>query len=206
MAPIVVPDAMRISYVHSWTNGREVVNTIDCAFDESGTGMSRAEVAEVVAEDFRNAWQDHIIGPLTDNLALVRVDYIDLNSLDGAIGSLAPDPGRPTQGTTSAGSMPPNVNFIVTKVTGSKRGVRSGRFFIAGVPEGDVNEDGVVSPATRAVYAGYWGSYFESVTDLGTLEVDKRPIVIHSASATGNAVTEFRMEPLIGRQDRRIGR
>ena len=117
MAPIVIPQAMRISYVHTWTNGREVVNTIDCAFDEDGTGESRADVARVVAEDFRNAWQDHILEPLSDNLSLVRVDYVDLNSLDGAIGSLGPDPDRPTAGTTTGPSMPPNICFVVSKVT-----------------------------------------------------------------------------------------
>lgn len=206
MAQTIIQQVTRFSYIGQWTNNRPVVNIIDVAWDEDGTGLSRPEAIESVAEDVRNAWQDHIVGALTDNYTFLRVNWVDLDNANGSVGSIAADPGRPDQGTGAGPSAPPSQCLQVNKITTRTRGARAGRWFLAGLTDAAIEENGQIGQSTIDAFNSLLDDYLESVSDVGGLAIDKAPVVISVTQGVGNRITSMECAPLVAYQGRRIGR
>ena len=204
--PLVVPSVTRFTLHGHWTNSRPIANILDMAWDTEGAFGSRNDNIVTIAEDVRNAWQDHILKFMSNNYVFDGVSWVDMDSADGSTGSIPRDTGRQTAGSSEDPAMPPSVAYNVKKFTTGGRSSRSGRWFNAGIPEGSVDEDGIISTGTQASINGHLSDFLGSVTDLGGLELDKAPVVIHAASATGNKIIDLKVDPLVAYQGRRIGR
>lgn len=196
MAPLVVPNVCRFSVVQSF-EGEPVVNIVDMQVDTTGTPQSRADAIYEIAGDILNNWDDHILEYQTDNLTALRVDYMDLNSLDGVTGSRSTtsDKTWPAAGPTVASSFPGMVALRVDKVVGGNRQTRNGRMYLAGITE-SATEDSPANQFSATFVSNMQGvidDFLEGINDYEgsefPLDRQQRLVVVHTVDGVGNGYT-----------------
>lgn len=143
--PVTMPSGAHFTINGVWSNGRPVVTSwhaLVTAVADRPTAIADA------ASRLSTAWFSNIIPILADNYSYDSVSWIDLNSVTGATGVHTRTPASGT--STGTVSTPPSSGYLVTKgFVGSGRTFRSGRVFMPGLPEGAVDEDGIVSSTNR---------------------------------------------------------
>lgn len=200
-----VNGVVRYTIKGRWSTGRAVVNVMDMYVQGAVLGSTRDDQILAVAGDIGNAWQDHIVPNVSSSYTFEGVDYLDLNGLDGIVGTVPPSTTRPVTGGQTQDSNAPNVTAIIEKQTGAgRRGTRAGRLFLTGIPDSRVNNNGVLTTEWRAQLDDVFGDFFESIDDGGIAEVPQYPVVVHVKSQTATRVTGFATQPLIGQQKRRL--
>lgn len=139
-------ECVRLSIVGSWSNARPFVNVFEGFVSPSG-GASRTQLLDLYAQTVLTAWIDNMLPRFTDNYTVERVDYVDLDSVEGPTGTA--EVGAPASGTVVGSSSPPNIARLVTKVLGgTQRGERQGRAFMPPPAEANVTENGLIEAAT----------------------------------------------------------
>lgn len=136
---IIYADQVSEMAIRATYAGRPVVNVLHFYNDEG------AKTDEVMARDVLDNWQDHIMGRVVQDYALIDAVWRSLDRNDTNQGTITPDPAKPLSGGIADAGAPPNVAYLVKKITNNRqRGQRDGRMFLAGPPEGGIGADGTV--------------------------------------------------------------
>lgn len=159
MAIVFVENGIEIA-LRGEHSGRPVVNVLHFANDE-GAQSDAAKMQDVV-----NNWQDHMMEFLDAAYTFLGADWRSLDPDDLNQGTIAPDTAKRTAGALTGQALPPNVAFLVKKVTNNRqRGQRDGRMFLAGVPAAVVGEAGDITPGNVTEYQGYLDLFLDGVND-----------------------------------------
>lgn len=205
MAQLSVDNVVRYTIKGRWSSGRPIVNLMDMHVEGAALGSTRDDQIVAVAEDVRNAWQDHIIPNISSSYTMEGVDYLDMNGLNGIVGSVLPDVTRPLVGGQQTDSNAPNVSAVIEKQTGGgRRGEKPGRMFLAGLGDARVDNNGIILAIWRQQLDEAFQDFLESIDDGGVAEVPHYPVVVHVKSETATRVTGFVTQPIIGQQRRRL--
>lgn len=185
-----------------WTNGHAIDNTVAYLREEFDP--------EQAARDVLNNWQDHIVPWFLNNYTLDGIHFIDTNSPDGIIGFLTPDGAKPTVGGRTGAGTPPVACILVKKVIETRRGQRSGRFYLGPPQEDDVTEDGGLAADVRLAIDAAFEDFRTGTDDMGFTEHSGACHVLHAKLAplesTSSKIISYVTDSKIAVQRRRIGR
>lgn len=139
MATVYADQVSEMAIIATYA-GRPVVNVLHYFNDESTVNDAAK------ARNILDNWQDHIMGFLSNQYSLQQAVWRSLDRDDLNQGTLAPNAAKRLAGLSAAQGAPPQVAYLVRKVTQNRqRGQRDGRIFLAGVPEDSVGPDGMIS-------------------------------------------------------------
>lgn len=177
---LIAPDVVRFS-LNGVYLGRPLVNVLDMVVHQMPTGLTRSEAIADVANHIVNVWVEELLPILNADYSLNSISYIDLDREDGLTGERAssneyelPRAGGLTQAGYSSA-----VALLVTKVTASRRGQRSGRWFLCPPGEPDITGN-IVSSAYIGAMNAALSDMVERLTETGVLpELNYFPTVIH---------------------------
>lgn len=203
---------VRTALTGRWSNGRPVVNILDMSVLPNGAveilpgenPKTRAEGIETACRDIADNWVEHMIPNFTSAYTFEGVSWVDLDSLDGSTGFVAPTAG-PVAGALGADSMPPQATLLVTKVEGGRtRGTRPGRWYLSAVRDTDIDNNGIVRPEWREQIDTALEAFRSGIEDQGINDwFFTVPVVIHESAATANEITSFTTSQKMGKQGRR---
>lgn len=142
---MTVPGVCRFTLLGRWTNGRQWASVLDYQIDTTGSTENRPNAIAVQAADIIQNFQSQIRPHLTNNVLVTGIRILDLDDEDGLTAEVPPDTGQPTAGGLAGASTTPNVAFLVRKVIIGNRSSRAGRWYLPGVQEASVDEDGILS-------------------------------------------------------------
>lgn len=213
MAVLVVPNTIEIT-AHGTVSGRPWASVWGMT---NGAGISVGSEVEDVVKDFANNFQDHIMAMLNAVVILDGFRYVSLNSASGQTGTMAPDPGKRTAGAGTNQPTSPNVTLLVRKGASGGRGKRSGRSYLPGVHEGEIDGAGRLSPDYVAANNEMLQDFLDGVSDsdsTGT-EGNRYPCVIHRPAAarepgedvvqgSQSRITTLTCDALVATQRRRL--
>lgn len=181
-----------------WTNGRPIVNVWHYYREEQSPEES--------VRDVLDNWQDHIVGGiLVNNYTITGASWRDRNTLDGLTGFELADPGKPTTGVEAEASGPPDDAYLVHKNIPTTATHRRGRCFVAGVREGSVDENGVVSAPVQASVNAAFALFLSGLTGTGGSQlqvVHLPPLGVGEADTT--TIQSLTCDPVIANQRRRV--
>lgn len=137
---IIAPNVTRFSVVGSFA-GQPVVNTIDMnRIIVTGGPIDVPEWNVNRALLIATAYNQNFAGRLSNQMLWDRVDWIDLGSIDGDVGSGGLGGGGfPSQGAASTSAFPANVSIRLRKVASGQRGSRPGSMYLAGGLEAETS-------------------------------------------------------------------
>lgn len=107
-------------------------------------------------------------------------------------------------GSASGAAGPPNFSLLVKKVTGDGGRAGRGRWFIPGLPEGQVDEGGFILQATLDDYQDRLDAFLNDL-----IGQDLPPVVLHGAGSplvSPSEITSLEVQPLGATQRRRMRR
>jgi len=139
---MVAPTIVRMTMLGDIAT-RACHNIVDVSLDEFAT--SRETMVQALMVDFDKLWQDTILPALGGWYTYHGMNWIDLDSPDGLTGFKAPRTGKPVLGGTGGSLHTPNTAALIHKSTGSRRGHRSGRMYLAPILESDTDDGGNLS-------------------------------------------------------------
>lgn len=209
---LVAPGICRYA-INQTYGGRPAVNIIDMQVDTTGEVTDRDQACFRIAGDILNNWVDHVQGVQTSQVAFQSVSWVDLNSLNGSTGerSATTDKTLPTTGTASGGNAPGNVAFRVNKGGTARRGERSGRMYLVGVPE-EANENSAANEVNDA-WIGYvntaMADFLAGVNDAegDPLGTQRQMVVLHVVDGVYQGysdVNDLTCDARFGSQRRRL--
>ena len=105
---------------------------------------------------------------------------------------------------TAAAQMVPNTSYLIHKNTSLGGHAGRGRCYVPGVPEEDINLDGVLESGRAAGITSCFGSILASMTGTGVV-----PVVLHaedSPLSVPTAITSFSCDTKVATQRRRLRR
>lgn len=180
-----------------WTNGHQIVNVLHVQREEDDAAES--------ARDVLNNWQDDVMETMANNYVLDGCHFRDRNEEDGVVGDLSPDPAKRLAGATTGAYTPPNVALLVKKQAILHAGQRPGRLYIPGMPEGSVNEDGVVDAAYITGNQPSFNNFLSGLSGAGSNQL----VIVHftgpdDASGSVTEVTALPIQPVVATQRRRL--
>lgn len=180
-----------------WTNGHQIVNVVHVQREEDNPEQS--------ARDVLNNWQDEVMDTMANNYTLDGCHFRDRNTASGVVGDLSPDTGKNLTGQTSGLYTPPNVAILVKKQSILNAGQRPGRLFIPGIPEGSVNEDGVIDTAYITGNQPSFNAFLSGLSGAGSNQL----VVVHfsgpdDASGSVTEVTALPIQSVVATQRRRL--
>lgn len=214
---LIAPDCVRYT-VNSTYGGRNLANIVDMVvLDQSGGTFTRDDAVHSAAGDVMDAWDQHIIGGLSTSYTALSVSWVDLNAPDGSVGNITSttDTTWPAAGTVGGNGVPANVAMLATKVTNGRRSSRTGRMYVGGLAEANVDGNLLTSTYLADMVENF-GNFTESLTETGIISVYQTfPTVIHTQNVgtpsapvieyTGNTqVTNFLPQQLVATQRRRL--
>lgn len=168
MTLLVLDNIYRFAFKGTWTNGQPWVNVLAAEVKSDGVQTSRPEVWEQYKTRIVALFQDDLLGIFPNNYTFVGMDFVDLDSADGETGTIPAQAGHPTAGTQSPLQAPPNNCMLVRKIARDRtRGRRNGRWYLPGVAEGNVDEDGVVLSSAITAYNTALANFFAHANDDG---------------------------------------
>jgi hypothetical protein len=130
------------------------------------------------------AWQDNIMPALANPITFLGGHYLDLDSLGGVSGDFGPHAGSPIAGAFSPQMASPNNAYLVTKHTPHTRRQRSGRTYLPGVSETNVDTAGIIDSGTQTYINGKLSSFLSALNNV--------------ASVTHPATTAWRVVHIVG--------
>lgn len=206
MAPIVVPNVVRYSLIHSLYN-QDVVNVMDVEI----VAPDRVQAAQFVSQAMIDSWVEDVMPLLSQSLAFLNVTWVDLNSLDGFTGSnsLGNTATLPVNGTGSDNALPGNTCVRVRKViAGANRRERSGTVRLAGIPESYSVAGQGNTLSTQAISGFNTGmNAFLASFETSLNEGDATPCVVHTVAGVGTGsspIQIFSTQGILGTQRRRM--
>lgn len=182
-----------------------------------GGGVIPADEPEAVVEDFRNNWQDHMMGNLDNDVSVTAFVWLSLNSADGQTGVVLPDPSKPVNGGINSGAAPPNVSWLINKTASGGRGTRNGRAYLPGVPEAGVDDAGGVEPAYITGWVPALADFLSGISDGGGLDPARYPVVLRRPAESripgtqivevdSSRITALTLDSRVATQRRRLRR
>ena len=185
------PGHARIYLKGQWSNTRPVVNVLDMRRETGGGSWT------TIVRDVMDNWQDEILDLLMNNYQFTGAHYIELET-GGEVGDLAPDPAKHTSGQRAGEAAPPNTALLVHKQSARHRGVRTGRWYLAGIDEAGTDENGGVSGSLLADWATTLAAFWSGVDD-----ADRHPSVVHF-DGSADDITGFSADPIVASMRRRV--
>jgi hypothetical protein len=188
--PVIAPTIIRFSMHHNVPGGRQMTCVHDVSVDQFLGGRTAAVIAAVPL--VVGAYQQRICGSQAPQVVFTGANFLDLDSLTGHGGFIAPIAGKPVTGTGSFTLLPPEVCYLLHKQCVHNRQERNGRTYMSGVPESAVDDGGVVVPATASAIAGnfnLWKDDMKTGTFFPPATVALR--VVHVAGHTGTPVPGY---------------
>lgn len=143
----------------------EIANVFHMYTDENAGLEGRQDAIDFALSRLGAAWQENMLDVIGSGYVYDGIDWVDLDSADGATGHYAPDPDLPTAGTQGGTQMPPNVAVLIRKEVSGGRGTRSGRFYVAQVPENDADNVGVLSDARHTAWQLTADAFLDQAND-----------------------------------------
>lgn len=211
MPPLLMTNIVRYALNGRWTNGRPIVNILDMDVrtnslpDPGGFLPERDEAVEEAAERLATAWQEHLLPNLSSSYGFEGVSWVDLDSESGSTGSIVPVSDYPQVGALGADAEVPQTTLLVEKqLSGRRRGTRNGRWYISGVPEMRIDNNGIVLPIWVTQMDNALSDFLGDVSKEGTADhVWTVPVVVHESAAGANRITKLKTSAKVGKQGRR---
>jgi hypothetical protein len=180
-----------------WSNGHAVVNVFHVQREEDDAAAS--------ARDVLNNWQDHVMDTMANNYTLEGCHFRDRNEAAGVVGDLSPDPAKNLTGQTTGAYTSPNVAILVKKTGVFHAGQKPGRFFLPGIPEGSIDEDGNIDSAYITGNQPSIDDFLDGLSGAGSNQL----VVVHQGSPASQAkevteVTALPIQTLAATQRRRM--
>lgn len=138
MAALIAPNVTRFTVSGTYA-GQPVANVLDYRRTViSGGPLDVAEWNVAQANEISVAYAANFAGRLSNQLTWEQIDWVDLGSIDGDVGTTAGGISAfPSGGSASTSAMPGNVAIRVRKGASGVRGSRPGSFYLAGVLESE---------------------------------------------------------------------
>lgn len=193
---LIIDNGTHLSINAHWTNGHKINNTFFYQRVENSPQQA--------AQDVLDNWQDHIVPLMLNNYQLDSISYVDLNSADGITGTIPYDPAKPHNGPDDAGGPPPHTCRLIHKNCDARRGGRNGRLYIGPCGNSQIDEDGTVSTAMRALVDTNFAAFLA-----GTSDAAGYIAVLHTgagAPPSSSKVLSYNCDAKVAVQRRRIGR
>jgi hypothetical protein len=163
----------------AWSNGRPIVTSWHAL---CSAVSDRPTMLLAAAQRLFDAWKLNILPVLNNSYTLKGVTWLDLDSETGSTGTYS---GTPANGSlVSTGTDPAAGALVVKNIAGSGRKFRSGRVFVPGAMEADIDEDGNVASATRTSLTAAFAAFLSAVntsTPVGAIN-DLHLVVAHTPS------------------------
>jgi hypothetical protein len=158
--PLVVPTICRYT-LHGSYGGRPCDNVLDYHVDTTGSTVSRNDAIAGLAIVILDKWWARFGSVVTSEFTFQSVSWVDLNSATGVVGQISTTPTNslPKTGTGGTGGLAGNTAVLITKMTASVRGARSGRMYMAGLPE-----TGTTNGAPNLINSTFLGQFQTAAT------------------------------------------
>lgn len=167
-----------------WANGAiDAVNTAHVQFDDTVIGYQAA------ADSIRDAFATRLVPQLSNGAILTEVKVGD--DVNGAVATSG------AQGGKNQNQLPPNNSYGITKVVATGR---NGRWFVPGVVEENVDNNGRLTAAEQSLMNTVFG---EILTD--TL-ADGVTWTVEQKDGSFAPVASFSARNSVARQGRRLDR
>lgn len=206
MAPIVAGGIIRFSVVAELL-GQTCINIVDVDLD-TDVGTTRSEEAFSIAGDIINNWDDHVMGNLVSDYTALRVDWVDLDSLNGSVGSrsVTSDTTWPAAGRATGNAMPGHTYARIRKnIQGGGRQSRRGVLRLSGLPESYVSGNNILTENVTGLNAafeqfkdGINGSPSSSVRNLAVVHVPA------SGPVSSSHISTYSCDSVVGTIRRRM--
>jgi hypothetical protein len=168
--------------------GRPQVITYGVELEGSDFGENRVQA-------IYDIWEDRYLPNITTN---TRLEQVTLK-----YGPVSTGPSFVAIGTAVGASnepiAPPNVTYLVKKVTNMGGRANRGRFFPPGVAEANVGNDGALSSGTVAALQPVFNNIR---TDHAAADLPM--VLLHSQSSDPTPITSLVLDPLAATQRRRL--
>lgn len=157
--------------------------------------------AENGAQFWAQSFVDQVLPGLCHDTSVTGGSYVDLSSSSGASGALSPLTG-PLTGGDSGFMAPPNVCILVKCVATGTRSQRSGRMYLPGVNEDQIQANGVLTDDYRDDTQDAISSFLDALQDAFIA-----PVVNSKASETTyipRTITAMSVQGVVATQRRRL--
>lgn len=212
----IAPGLLECAIHGLWTNGRQVTNMLHVHKEpEVAWNLDPGTDLQVI-EDVLFGWQEDVMPGLLNNYQIVDMSFIDLGSLDGISGVLAPNPALPLVGGNAAAAPAPNTSLLIHKNTVSARNQRSGRMYVMALSEADMDENGLVSAPLQAGIDARFATWRERIDQSITaivyevhvlhIQIPPGPPPVPPTIVDGSSteVLSFTTDPVAATQRRRL--
>lgn len=206
MAAWVIPEIAQVT-VRGELAGNPVLQVFHfrVSAEAGGTLTDREEALDHLADEVRDAWEDHMLIHLATAYRFLGVDLVDLDSADGYVTQR----GSTQSGKNPGEPLPSNIAAVVHKNSNRIRGTRQGRFYLGGLVEASTVGNRLASDVQSSIQSGVDGLW-SAVEDTGSsplTEWDLQWCVVHTtdgAPSGVSVVTSFSVASSVSHQDRRI--
>lgn len=171
MPPIEIPTGFsQLALVHDVPGAHgEVIVTIGI----ENNGTETQDLRHVM-----NAWQDEVVAQFFTS----NVTFTEGRSLRGPRPgpptlSLLADATKPVTGGQGGSALPVNCATLITRITALGGVQFRGRMYMPGVPEGSVDNEGNLAPASQSQYQTAIDAFY---TQLLTGANATQPVILHS--------------------------
>lgn len=191
--PLIVVNGVCRFTLHGTLAGEDVSNVVDMFIDTTGSSLDRNECIADQADVIWNEWVDRILPLQVDNLALQTVSWVDLDEVDGEIGSISGTGSNPSPqaGGDSGPPTPSNAAIYVRKTVTGARGSRAGSWYIPGVAE-SMTTDGAPNDLAAATVTSLQTAFNGLLTAINQNgpgfpgDYDSRLVVVHVTERDAN--------------------
>lgn len=193
--PVVNPGFAHVAHVHSLTGDpEEMVSTYGVAVDV-GTDPNGLATA------LHSIWVTNVVDNLLGNTyQLLRTEVLvgaDPEPLQGVFAFTEVGPNATARA-------PQNCALLVQKRSALGGRANRGRMFVPGVlPEGNVNDQGMITAGTLASMQAAFDGLLSDISGAMTGAVDGM-VVLHESALDPTPVTSLVVQPLIATQRRRL--
>lgn len=200
----VIPDVFVATIKGSLAgNAVEQVHAFRLVTVELPALLTREEALEAAGEKIKDGWKDNMLTHFASAYSFTGVDIVDLNSLDGWVGTI---PASAT-GANPGEPYPSNIAAVARKSSARVRGTRQGRMFLGGLLEASGSGNRLLPSVVSEIQ-----------TSLNALRADweetgviadwqLQPVVIHTRAGEPvgvSVVTGYTLDAGLSHQDRRI--
>lgn len=177
--PFVVPNVCRFT-VNGTLLGRPVANIIDMQIDTTGSPLDRGDDIFDTCGDILNNWHTQILSFVSNQYQATSVSWVDLDTATGTTGERSSTSAHtwPANGSGTSESYSPGTSILIKKETGSRRGSKAGRMYLAGLTEGNVTGNSLSSGQQAAIQAKF-DTLFTNLNDSSGTAHDRNLVVVH---------------------------
>ena len=214
MPPLVVPGIARYA-IEQKMSERVIINIMDILVSPAA-GSSRDLAVPEVGRRLLQAWTDNVRPLQTNSMLNESVSFVDLNSLNGVVGSVTTGTGTavwPLLGAKGVQALPTNSVAFIVKNTVAARGSKAGRLFLSGLPETDSSDNpNVLTPAATTALTNAFTALRTAINTYASAQVVSAVVaVVHTSALTPGqgtftTVGSFSAESGLSTQSRRIRR